>query len=153
MFKKVKNGKLPIAQTKFSAGYDCFARESVVIEPNQIQKIPLGFRIDSSKIETSLKMQLYIQLSLRSSLASRGLIIPNGVGIIDIDYEDEISLLVYNTNKKVFKVKKGDRVGQILILSHYGYRIFGNYLRKQSARVGGFGSTDAVQEVVNEKQD
>lgn len=38
----------------------------------------------------------YLQLMLRSGLGKKGLILPNGVGVIDLDYQDEIMMIVHN---------------------------------------------------------
>ena len=38
----------------------------------------------------------YLQLMLRSSLGKKGLILPNGVGVIDMDYKDEIRMIIHN---------------------------------------------------------
>jgi dUTPase len=41
----------------------------------------------------------YLQLMLRSGLGKKGLILPNGVGIIDLDCQDEIMMIVHNPVK------------------------------------------------------
>ena len=82
----------------------------------------------------------YIQLSIRSSLAVKGLSIPNGVGIIDMDYDEEIGILLHNNSKKAFYINEGNRVGQLILLEHQS-RKFG--IETTEKRVGGFGSTGA----------
>ena len=45
----------------------------------------------------------------------KGLLIPNGLGIIDQDYsgdEDELKLESFNFTKKAVKVEKGERIAQ-----------------------------------------
>jgi len=39
----------------------------------------------------------YLQLMLHSSLGKKGLILPNGVGIIDLDHKDEIKMIIHNS--------------------------------------------------------
>jgi len=80
----------------------------------------------------------YLQLTPRSGVAKKGLIIPNGVGIIDMDYENEIMLLLHNVSGKDFFIEEGDRVGQMLILEHKT-ELFNIVTEDQ--RKGGFGST------------
>lgn len=106
----------------------------------------------------------YLQLMLRSSLGKKGLILPNGVGVIDMDYKDEIKMIIHNPIKNgfLFKVvqtlpdkakefanmsvlsnavtiKKGDRIAQITLVEHKSY-LFG--ISSDTERTGGFGSTD-----------
>ena len=83
MFKKLtKDAILPQAQTKYSAGYDVYANEDVTIEAGQTRLIPLGIALD--ELGGNLKDH-YIGLYLRSGLGAKGLILPNGVGVIDIE--------------------------------------------------------------------
>jgi len=98
----------------------------------------------------------YLQLMLRSSL-SKELIIANGVGVIDLDYKDEIMIRVHKplricsygvneTGNNHFEVdykddlfiKKGQRVAQITLLEHKSY-LFG--IDGEEERDGGFGNT------------
>jgi len=75
---------------------------------------------------------------LRSSL-SKQLIIANGVGVIDLDYTDEIMIRIHNpANMPAKDINKGDRVAQITMLRHLGF-MFDVHSQKQ--RTGGFGST------------
>ena len=92
----------------------------------------------------------YLEVALRSSLAVKGLIIANGIGIIDLDYPDEIGLIVHNpiystgimkigVNKDFeFKISKGDKVAQCTLKEHKGYLM--GY-ESDVVREGGFGST------------
>lgn len=95
----------------------------------------------------------YLQLMPRSSLAIKtGLIIANGVGIIDLDYEDEICIALHlpmdivsvnsmcdNSNPCFSEIKEGDKIAQITLLEHKAF-LFG--IESDEKRVGGFGSTD-----------
>ncbi len=98
----------------------------------------------------------YLQLMLRSSLAVKGLMLGNGVGVIDLDYEDEIKMIIHNPftlsgfnidaydglhlpdNIPSFEIKKGDKIGQLTLLEHKSY-LFG--IESEDERNGGFGST------------
>lgn len=115
----------------------------------------------------------FFELKLRSSLAVKGLIISNGVGEIDIDYPDEIGLIVHNPVKSglaVHGVKKlkqnsfteidedntylqflsgevtieaGERVAQIKLMPHKNYLMPDEY-KSIEKRTGGFGSTNTT---------
>ena len=113
---------------------------------------------NSNKVEEFLNSH-YLEIALRSSLAVKGLIIPNGIGIIDLDYTDEIGLIVHNPiidknfNEEVgefgsdrdafvgseYIINKGDKVAQCTLKEHKGYLM--GY-ESDIIRNGGFGSTD-----------
>ena len=102
----------------------------------------------------------FFELKLRSSLAVKGLIISNGVGEIDIDYPDEIGLIVHNPisgidenglfngaddktskDKTCFLIEAGERVAQIKLMPHKNYLMPDEY-KSTEKRTGGFGSTN-----------
>lgn len=105
----------------------------------------------------------YLEVALRSSLGVKGLIIANGIGIIDLDYPDEIGLIVHNPNriqlsenkqtgdmwikelKNDYQIKKGDKVAQCTLKEHKGYLM--GY-ETETLRTGGFGSTDKKEEAL-----
>ena len=111
-----------------------------------------------------------LNLHIRSSMSAKhGLIIANGTGIIDLDYEDEIKICLYNTGsiqgntlvdedghivdslaaefeypedyvfKQAYKIEKGQPIAQISLVEHKSY-LFG--IESKEERKGGFGSTD-----------
>ena len=117
-------------------------------------------RIQKHQLHNFLKSH-YLEIALRSSLGVKGLIIANGIGIIDLDYPDEIGLIVHNpfnieyeevrregrlcgevdiieTKRERFKIKKGDKVAQCTLKEHKGYLM--GY-ETEILRAGGFGST------------
>jgi len=165
MFKVMDEVCKPQRGTKYSAYIDLFAREDVIIGAGETKIIPLGVKIDIQKIDEHVLSTIpygynaslvektsefmkshYIEVALRSSLAVKGLIISNGVGVIDLDYENEIGLIVhypysetiYKVNDKKFKIKKGDKVAQCTLKEHKGYLM--GY-ESNIIRDGGFGST------------
>ena len=65
----------------------------------------------------------------------------NGVGVIDIDYPDEVGAILYNRTDSWITIEAGQRICQLVIKSHLG----GLIVEAQSTdkeRLGGFGSTD-----------
>ena len=110
-------------------------------------------RIQKYQLHNFLKSH-YLEIALRSSLGVKGLIIANGTGKVDLDYPDEIGLIVHNPidlnficdylansdYKKYseFKIKKGDKVAQCTIAPHEGFLM--GY-ESDVVRVSGFGST------------
>ena len=99
-------------------------------------------------VSTGMKCQLdpgmWLQLSVRSSSPLKyWLMMGNGIGVIDADYynnqdnEGEIFFQIYNLSPFNIQIKKGEAIGQAIILP-YG-------VTEDDAacgeRVGGFGST------------
>jgi len=166
MFKTVNGGKLPTKGSKYSAGVDVYANEDCTISAGETVIVGLGIAIDVNlnnnlfmyeNIE-SFKRRHYISLKPRSSLRAKGLMSHSAV--IDLDYKDEIKMIIHNPitdenfNDVVgefgsardtfveseYKIKKGDRIGQLLLIEHKGY-LFG--IESDEERNGGFGSTGA----------
>ena len=93
-----------------------------------------------------------LDLHIRSSLsAKKGLIIANGTGQIDLDYSDEIGIILHNpikisTNQGIpdryllypIEIKKGDKIAQITLVEHKSYLM--GY-ESEEERIGGYGST------------
>ncbi len=158
MFKVLTKGCEPTRGSKYSACVDLYASEDVVIGAGETKLVGLGIRIDEEFLRKTvfgrnigLKTRLleyeidffkkshYLQLMLRSSLGKKGLVLPNGVGIIDLDYQDEIKMIISNFSYGGnFEVKKGDKIAQITLLEHKSYLF---EIESDEERKGGFGST------------
>jgi len=143
MFKTVYGGIMPTRGTKYSAAVDLYANADVDIPRGQTKIVGLGIVIDNYAIKDLASEQFmhtrYIQLSIRSSLAVSGLILANGVGIIDMDYPDEIKMIITNNSgPDKYHIRKGDRIGQAILMTHDS-AVF-NY-GSNAKRTGGLGST------------
>jgi len=118
MLKTINNGKLPTRGSKYSAFVDLYANEDVVIGAGETKIVKLGVCISQGtnmilgmgiirdskfSLDNFLKSH-YLQLEPRSSLRAKGLIADTG--IIDLDYEDEIGIIIHNpyTYKETFKI-------------------------------------------------
>ncbi len=162
MFEIINSGKMPTRGTRYSACVDLYANEDVVIGAGETVIVPLGVKIKSNLWDFIQKtnpitykganeeyfMQTnYLQLSPRSSLRAKGLI--SGQGIIDLDYNKEIKMIVTksltmfesinNDYSEEFIIKRGDKIAQITLLEHKSY-LFD--IDSQTKRDGGLGSTD-----------
>lgn len=153
---KFKNNdiNLPIRKTNASAGYDFEAAESLIVPSIWkvlAEKVFIGEAtgLKATLIPTGIKSYMlddeYLQLSIRSGTALKtGLILANGVGIVDSDYynnpdnEGHIMFPVHNLGFKDKLIKKGERIGQGLFLK---YLKVDNDV-SDGTRTGGFGSTD-----------
>ncbi len=137
-----KNIKIPVRKTKYSAGYDVEAAETVVIP---------AFKpgVKPTLVKTGLKAycqndEYYMLVNRSSNPGKRGLVLANSVGIIDADYYGNVDndghfmYAFYNFFDEDVTVNKGDVIGQV---------IFQKYLitdddNATGERLGGFGSTD-----------
>lgn len=135
--------KLPERSTSLAAGYDFYNPEEVEIQPNQIKYVKTG--IKATFPETNMLM-----LCNRSSNPKKkGLVLVNGVGIVDSDYynnpdnEGEIAFAFMNITSEPVVLTLGEKLGQGIFIKFdmTDEDICG--VRPGSARVGGFGSTGA----------
>jgi dUTP diphosphatase len=137
--KRIDTGlPLPIYATAGSVGFDLLCREDTEIEPRTIELIP-------GNVIVRIPEGYMLMLTLRSSTPLRkGLLIPNGVGIIDQDYcgeGDELKVQVFNFNDKAVTVQRGERIAQGIFVPVM--RVTWNEVDEMGVGRGGFGSTGA----------
>ena len=127
---------LPEYKTKGAAAFDLYVREDAVIPPGEVRLVPLNIAIEMPE-------GFYAQVSPRSSMHRKGLVLANGIGVGDRDYcgdEDEYKAAFLNFFKKEVKVKKGDRLVQMIILPSERAELE-EVENLESKNRGGFGST------------
>lgn len=131
-----KSLPLPEYKTAGAAAFDFYAREDTTIAGRETKIVPSNLIIEVPEGHV-------LVVSARSSLAKKGLMLANGIGVIDMDYHgpaDEIGILLHNFTDQVVELKKGDRVAQGLILPiQRAEWVEGEKLKEESR--GGFGST------------
>lgn len=129
---------LPDYQTVGSAGFDMAAAEDVTIEPGEVKLVPTGLVIE-------VPLGMFLGVFARSSTPiKRGLIVANGVGVVDSDYcgpADEVKIQVLNFTDRAVTVKAGDRIAQGIILPATRVIWHEGEVGTVASR-GGFGSTD-----------
>ncbi|MFA5185926.1 MAG: dUTP diphosphatase [Patescibacteria group bacterium] len=105
--------EIPAYKTPGSAAFDLASTEDLEIAPGGLALAPTGL-----VIATPPGHVLY--LTPRSSLfKKKGLVLANGIGIIDSDYcgpSDEIKLVLMNPGAQAVRVEKGERLVQGTIL-------------------------------------
>ena len=130
--------RLPEYQTPGAAGFDLAAGEDIVVAPHAIALVPTGLVIAAPD-------GYFLGVFARSSTPiRRGLIVSNGVGVIDADYcgaTDEIKIQVLNVTGDPVTVKAGDRIAQGLFIpvARAAWDETNEDLRAGSR--GGFGAT------------
>lgn len=184
MFKILTSGCEPTRGSEFSACVDVYASEDIVIPVGETAIVGLGIQIDledffktrvhdlidsrdikeDEEIKDTFMRLYYLALHPRSSLRAKGII--SNTGIIDMDYNKEIKIILHNFSANsdyvvgsqgdIFKkdeisnpnsidythcyvIKKGDRIAQITLMKHHSFW-FG--ITSEDKRDGGFGSTN-----------
>lgn len=127
---------LPAYQTAGAAGFDLAASVDMVVQPGEVTLVPTGLVIEVPKGHV-------LGVFARSSTPlKRGLMVANGVGVVDSDYcgpNDEIKIEVLNFTATPVAVKRGDRLAQGVILSFV--RADWNESEPAAPSRGGFGAT------------
>ena len=137
-----KDVHLPIRKTKFSAGYDVEAAEDKIIPIFTPGMKPV---LVSTGLKAYCQDDEYIMLVNRSSGPKKGLILANGIGIVDHDYygnetnDGEIFFQFINCSNEEIQIHKGDVIGQMIFQK---YLMIDNDKPSDTIRQGGFGSTD-----------
>ena len=160
---------LPKRKTKYSAGYDfqvakdtflppyleelealpAMANNKIIINYDEVCDLTKKCNVRPTLVPTGVKCKLdpntYLEISVRSSTPLKsGVILANGVGIIDADYynnpdnEGEIFFQVINLTPFGIILKAGETIGQGIIKPY----LLTEDDEACGERVGGFGSTD-----------
>jgi len=126
--------------TEHSAGLDlraCIDTEDLEIGPGEKAAIPAGVAIEIR--EPSIAGYVFS----RSGLGTKdGLTVSQGVGVIDPDYRGEIKVSLLNTSDKVRRIKRGQRIAQLVFMPIFQAAILPvEELGDTDRGAGGFGST------------
>jgi dUTP pyrophosphatase len=159
-------GFYPSASDPYVSGYDGYNTEvqryisnpvngEILIRPGDRLLIPTGlvFKIgvahsiesfsDISKEKEELR-QFSIRLHPRSGLSlKRGLVLANSEGVVDVDYQQQVFLLMTNISQVTQIIKVGDRLAQAEVSTNEEVRFLEvkEFPSQHSERSGGFGST------------
>ena len=104
---------LPEYATFGSAGLDLRAdvKPNLRLYPNDVKLIPTGISI---YIEDPSMAAIILP---RSGLGHKnGLILGNGTGLIDSDYQGELFVSMWNRSTNPFDVQYGDRISQLVFI-------------------------------------
>ena len=136
-----KTLKKPYRATKHAVCYDCFSPIDITIAPESTELVFINFKAYCNEDEGFI-------LASTSGLGKKGIILANGIGIIESDYADNetndgnIGFLLHNLNKTPYEVKAGDKIGQIFF---FKFLTVDDDVQSTVVRKGGFGQTDKKQ--------
>ncbi|MGQ9496903.1 MAG: dUTP diphosphatase [Desulfotomaculales bacterium] len=102
---------LPAYLTPGAAGLDLYAAvtEDVSLAPGERRLVPTG-------IQVAIPPGYEAQIRPRSGLALKhGITLLNTPGTIDSDYRGEIQVIVINLGRQEFRIRRGDRIAQMVI--------------------------------------
>lgn len=128
---------LPRYESAAAAGFDLAASEAVTIAAGEVRLVPTGLVIEVPE-------GTFLGIFARSSTPlKRGLMVANGVGVVDADYcgpADEVQVQVLNVTSAPVTLAAGDRIAQGILLPIT--RVEWNEVEEidRTSR-GGFGST------------
>jgi dUTP pyrophosphatase len=130
---------LPAYATDASAGLDLRAaiESPLVLEPGDTALVPSGISLHLGD------PQLCAVVLPRSGLGHRhGIVLGNGTGLIDADYQGPLLISVWNRGHAAFTIEPGDRIAQLVVLPVVRVSLQVVDTFADSARgAGGFGHT------------
>jgi dUTP pyrophosphatase len=130
---------MPAYATDASAGLDLRAalESPLTLQPGDTALIPSGLAIHLAD------PTLCAVVLPRSGLGHRhGIVLGNGTGLIDADYQGPLLISTWNRGREAFTIEPGDRIAQLVILPivRASLRVVDTF--EESARgSGGFGHT------------
>ena len=128
---------LPAYGTSESAGFDLAAAHTLTIAPRSIALVRTGLVIE---VPTGHFLAIFAR---SSTPLKRGLMVANGVGVIDPDYSgptDEVMIQVLNVTDREVTVQRGDRLAQGIVLPAPRV-VWEEVSETRAAARGGFGAT------------
>jgi dUTP pyrophosphatase len=130
---------MPAYATEASAGLDLRAalEAPLLLEPGDTALIPSGLAIHLSD------PTLCAVVLPRSGLGHRhGIVLGNGTGLIDADYQGPLMISTWNRGREPFTIAPGDRIAQLVVLPIVRATLQVVDTFEESARgAGGFGHT------------
>lgn len=127
---------IPKYQTEEAAGFDLHSVEEKTIKAGERDVVKTGLAV-------ALPKGYELQVRPRSGLALKnGVTVLNTPGTVDSDYRGELMVILLNTSKEDFAIKKGERIAQAVIkeILQADFAVV-DELDSTERGTGGFGST------------
>lgn len=129
-------GRLLQRATQGAVGHDLSPQYSTIIPARETVIVETGVKLDMTDTN------YWAMVAPRSSLRKKGLMLGNQVGIIDNDYQGDISLLLFNFTNEDIVVHGGDRLAQLIFMPMILPTIvYGEEFNSTERGTKGFGST------------
>ena len=129
---------LPFFATPGAAAMDLHAclEESLTLAPRERRIVPTGLAV-------AIPAGFVGILAVRSSMGiKRGIILANGIGVIDSDYRGEVGIGLLNTTDEPYTILPGDRIAQLMVIPVTQPTLeMVEELPETERGAGGFGST------------
>ncbi len=107
---------VPTKGSEFAAGWDLYSDEDCIIDRHgdrNLVSTGIALAIDPDKAGL---------IWPRSGIAVKGGI-DTGAGVIDSDYRGEVKVLLFNHGNAPFRINRGDRIAQLLIVPAYSQSV------------------------------
>lgn len=127
------DARLPSRAHPNDAGLDLYCIGDITLNPHEPVKVATGVAMAIPDGSVGL-------ICDRSSMGAKG--IRTLGGVVDSGYRGEVQVLLINLRNEPYKISRGDKVAQILILPvNLAPAVEVNELSVTSRAAGGFGST------------
>lgn len=128
---------LPRYETSGAVAFDLLARESMIVPPGEIVLVPVN-------VVVVTPVGYMLILASRSSLPlKKGLVMANGIGVVDQDFcghDDELRIQILNIRNLPCTVERGERIAQGIFVKIEKAQ-WQEVPEIQSKSRGGFGTT------------
>lgn len=124
---------LPKRANTTDAGADLRSTEKLEIYPGETKLIDSGVAV---KIPQGYGGFVFN----RSGQGLKGIIVVNGVGVIDSDYRGNIKIPLKNISENIYKIEVGDRIAQLVLMPVILCNFIDSWNDTERG-AGGFGST------------
>lgn len=128
---------LPQHESQGAVAFDLMARIDVTVSPGEIELVPVNVIVKTPP-------GYMLILASRSSLPlKKGLVVPNGIGVVDQDYcgeGDELKVQILNIKQMPVTITRGERIAQGIFV-RIERADWSEVQSLTSKSRGGFGST------------
>jgi len=134
--KLSENAVINESAYKDDAGIDLAVLESATLFPQQTVVCGTGLAVEIPPGYVGI-------VASRSGQTKRGLVVANGIGVIDAGYRGELCVMLHNDSVHTVSVFSGEKVAQLLVVPAPPVRLVQvDELRPSERGVRGFGSSD-----------
>lgn len=133
-----KDIKLPVRATKHSVCYDFYSPIEYILKSGETKLI-------FTNVKATFGTDEGLILASTSGLGKKGIILANGIGIIESDYygnesnDGNLGFMLHNLSEEDYSIAVGDKIGQGYFMK---FLTVDDEEEITTIRKGGFGSTN-----------